>query len=78
MSALQILQDDIVLFANDLPEYHALPEGKAVTKAFYASAWADYDMPESYYMARELGALPSDEQATLARALSAYWIARNI
>ena len=71
------LRRDIVLFANDLAEHHATPAGRAVIDAFYASAWGDYDMPESIALAEEMGALPSAEAARLVTLLEEYWSARN-
>lgn len=71
------LKYDLVLFANDLPEYRNTPAGRAVTEAFYASDWGDYDMPESRYMAAELGGITSTEADTLRDLLYAYWQQRS-
>lgn len=74
---MQTLRADLVLFANDLGEYQRLPEGRAIISAFYDSAWGDFDLPESYGMAAEMGALPTSERDNLIKLLNNYWTARN-
>lgn len=76
-SEIETLRADLVLFANDLGEYQRLPEGRAIISAFYDSAWGDFDLPESGYMAAEMGGLPEGERDNLINLLNNYWTARN-